>query len=387
MTELQGLQATELVFPRLGLELNIESTAFTIAGISITWYGLLITLGMLLAMCYGFSNMRRYGIDPDRAIDGVIGGVIGGIVGARLYYVAFHWDSYAGNIKEILNIRGGGLAIYGGVIGALLVGGIVCKIRKVRLLPMLDIASLGFLIGQCIGRWGNFFNHEAFGSNTDGLFGMSSGQIQAYIAKHFTDGSVVTDRPVHPCFLYESLWCLTGFILLHLISRKWRKFDGQIFLLYITWYGFGRFWIEGLRTDSLYLGTIRVSQLVAAVSVVAGLILFFISLSHVKRMGTDYVLYCNTEESKKLLEEADQREAEYLRKKEEKKSKRQNTERNAGESEASEPEDSRDAGASEAENPEKEVEEVLEEILSEIEPTEPEEASNGNQNDENQEEN
>ncbi len=314
-----ALEQDQIVFPRLGLDLRVHSEAFTLFGLTVTWYGVLITAGMLLAMVYGFSRMRSFGLDPDRAIDGVIGGVIGGIIGARLYYIAFHWSSYAGDWKSIFNIRSGGLAIYGGIIGALLVGSVVCKLRKVRLLPMLDVVSLGFLIGQCIGRWGNFMNHEAFGGNTDSIFGMSSGRIQTWIARNYADGSVVSNETVHPCFFYESMWCLLGFLLLHFVSKKWRKFDGQIFLMYVIWYGAGRFFIEGLRTDSLYLGTVKISQAVALVSVTAALVLLFVGLSRAKRMGSDYQLYAQTAESRALLEEADRKAAEYEAKRSRKK--------------------------------------------------------------------
>lgn len=298
-------------FPKLGLEMTVKSVAFTVFGFSVTWYGLLITAGMMLAMIYAFRRMRSFGLDTDRALDGIIGGVIGGIIGARLYYVIFHWDSYAGDWKAVFNIRNGGLAIYGGIIGALLVGSAVCKLRKVRLLPMFDIASLGFLIGQCIGRWGNFTNHEAFGGNTDGLFGMTSGNIRSWIERNYPDGSLAADQPVHPCFFYESMWCLLGFILLHIISKKWRKFDGQIFLMYVIWYGAGRFFIESLRTDSLYAGTVKISQVVAVISVTAALILLLVGFARTKRLGTDYRLYVDTEESKQLLAESDARELEW----------------------------------------------------------------------------
>lgn len=321
MTQLGSLETYQIVFPKLGLDFTVDSVAFTLFGMEVKWYGILITVGLLLAMWYGFSRMRSFGIDPDRAIDGVIGGIIGGVVGARAYYVACRWDHYAGDWKAILDIRSGGLAIYGGLIGALLVGVIICKLRKVRLLPILDLAALGFLIGQGIGRWGNFTNHEAFGCNTDGIFGMSSGKIQAWITNHAAElPGVVADQPVHPCFLYESFWCLLGFALLHLISKKWRKFDGQIFLLYMVWYGLGRFFIEGLRTDSLYVGTLRISQVVAVLTAATGLILFFVMYSRVQRMHGDYVLYVNTVESQKLLAEADAREEEYRKQREEKKS-------------------------------------------------------------------
>lgn len=326
ITALLAANPDVIRFPKLGLELTVRSTAFTVFGVTVTWYGVLITIGMMLAMLYGFSRMRSFGIDSDRAIDGVIGGVIGGIVGARTYFVAFHWSDYAGDWKSILNIRGGGIAIYGGLIGALLVGSIVCKLRKLRLFPMYDVVALGFLIGQGVGRWGNFMNHEAFGGNTESIFGMTSYKIQTWIAQNYTDGSVDPDLPVHPCFFYESMWCLLGFLILHIISKKARKFDGQIFLMYVAWYGIGRFFIEGLRTDSLYLGTIKVSQLVAVVSVVTAFVLLMIGFSHVKRMGTDYQLYCETEESKQLLAESDAREAAWQEKHNKKKQAEEETE-------------------------------------------------------------
>lgn len=311
---LAAVDPNRISFPKLGIELTVNSEAFSIFGFTVTWYGILITAGMMLAMLYAFSRMRSFGIDSDRAIDGVIGGIVGGILGARTYYVIFHWESYAGDWKAIFNIRNGGLAIYGGIIGALLIGSLVCKLRKVRLLPMYDLTALGFLIGQCIGRWGNFMNHEAFGGNTDGLFGMTSGKIQSWIAANYTDGSVLADQPVHPCFFYESMWCLLGFVLLHVISKKLRKFDGQIFLMYVIWYGSGRFFIESLRTDSLYAGTLKISQVVAVISVAAALILLVVGFSYAKRLGSDYKLYCDTEESKRLLTEADAREAAWQEK-------------------------------------------------------------------------
>lgn len=311
---LAAVDPNRIRFPKLGIELTVNSEAFTIFGFTVTWYGILITVGMMLAMVYAFSRMRSFGLDSDRAIDGVIGGIIGGIIGARAYYVIFHWESYAGDWKAIFNIRNGGLGIYGGIIGALLIGSLVCRLRKVRLLPMYDLTALGFLIGQCIGRWGNFMNHEAFGSNTDSIFGMTSGKIQSWIAANYLDGSVAADKPVHPCFFYESMWCLLGFVLLHLISKKLRKFDGQIFLMYVIWYGSGRFFIEALRTDSLYAGTLKISQVVAVISVTAALVLLIVGFAHAKRLGSDYQLYCDTEESKRLLAEADAREEAWQEK-------------------------------------------------------------------------
>lgn len=292
----------EIVFPKLDIVLEVKSQAFSIFGIGIQWYGILITLGMILAMIFGFSQFKKYGINSDRAIDCVIGGIIGGIIGARAYYVIMEWDNYAGNLKEIINIRNGGLAIYGGVIGSILAGGIIAKIRKVKLLPLLDVAGMSFLIGQGIGRWGNFTNHEAFGSNTESIFGMTSGKIQERIM-YMNNPSVSPDLPVHPCFLYESVWCLTGFVLLYFLSKK-RKYDGQMFIMYIGWYGFGRFFIEGLRTDSLMLGNLRVSQVLALICFITSVILLIVIGGKVKRMGEDYVFYKDTEESKQLLAES-----------------------------------------------------------------------------------
>ena len=310
MTASSLLDPDQIVFPKLGLDFRINDTAFTVFGFDIKWYSLLIVFGLILAMIYGFSQMKKYGIDPDRAIDVILAGILGGLVGARIYYVVMSWDNYSGDWKAMFNTRNGGLAIYGGIIGAVLVGGLVAKLRKVKLLPLLDIAGVGFLIGQGVGRWGNFTNQEAFGCNTDSIFGMNGGTIQRFIINNYDDlttgSGVVMDpsKPVHPCFLYESVWCILGFILLAIFAAKFRKYDGQIFLMYIGWYGLGRFFIEGLRTDSLMLGNIRVSQILAAVCVVASVILLFIFGSKVRRMGDDYQLYCNTEESKNLLREA-----------------------------------------------------------------------------------
>lgn len=304
MEALENLTSNQIVFPHLGIDITINKTAFTIFGISIQWYGLIISIGIILAIAFGFSQMKRYGLNSDRAIDCIIGGIIGGIVGARAYYVAFSWEEYADDWKSIFNIREGGLAIYGGIIGAMLVGLIVAKVRQVKILPLLDIAGMGFLIGQGIGRWGNFTNQEAFGSNTDLPWGMSGGTIQARIFNMIENGNtdITATELVHPCFLYESVWCLLGFVILYLYSKH-RKYDGQLFLMYVMWYGLGRSFIEGLRTDSLMLGNIRVSQALAIVLTITSLILLIVCGSKVKRMGSDYTFYKDTEHSKRLLEE------------------------------------------------------------------------------------
>ncbi len=322
MTSLGVLEKDQVVFPKLGLDFHINDTAFTVLGLEIKWYGLFITLGMLLAMIYGFTQMKKYGVDPDRAIDAIIGGILGGLVGARLYYVIMSWDSYSDNLLSIFNIRNGGLAIYGGIIGALAVGGLIAKIKKLRLLPLFDIVGIGLLLGQGIGRWGNFTNQEAFGCNTDTLFGMSSGSIQQWIMNHGSSATLASgevmavSQPVHPCFLYESVWCLVGFVLLAIFAKKIRKFDGQIFLIYLAWYGLGRFFIEGLRTDSLMIGSLRVSQVLAAICFIGSVILQLVIGFKVKRMGTDYQLYVNTEESKQLIKESEEKRERRINKSE-----------------------------------------------------------------------
>ncbi len=299
-------------FPKLNIEFPVYSDAFTIFGITIKWYGIMIMLGLLLAVIYCFRRMKNFGIDDDRANDVVFFGFIGAVIGARLYYVFMSWDMYKDDLSSIFAIRDGGLAIYGGIIGALLVGALAAKIRKVKLLPLLDLTGMGLLIGQAIGRWGNFFNHECFGCNTDLPWGMTSPRIQselsakAYSISELTGVTVDPALPVHPCFLYESLWCILGFVLLHLYSKR-RKFDGELFFMYIGWYGLGRMFIEGLRTDSLMVGHLRISQIVAGACVIISIVCIF-AMRHKIKMDGEYVLYKDTEESKRLIEET---EAKY----------------------------------------------------------------------------
>ncbi|MBR1431067.1 prolipoprotein diacylglyceryl transferase [Ruminococcus sp.] len=311
MNETTFLETHEIQFPELGWKFHIDPTAFTVFGFQIQWYGIIITIGLILALIYVLPRMKRFGLDADRAIDVIIGGVIGGIVGARIYYVLMRWDEYKWDWKAIINTRNGGLAIFGGIIGGILIGYIIARIRKVKALPMLDVVSLGFLIGQGIGRWGNFVNQEAFGTNTDSFLGMTGGTIQRTIADGMSmDGDMyknglemLWEKPVHPCFLYESIWCLLGFVILAFWSKR-RKYDGQIFLMYLTWYGAERFLVEGIRTDSLMLGNIRVSQALAAVIFVASVILQIVFFIRRKRDPESFVLYANTEESHRLIEES-----------------------------------------------------------------------------------
>ena len=269
-------------FPGLGLEFALNRVAFSIGGFDIYWYGIIIAAGMLLAMAFAFRKAVDFGIDGDRLVDVVFIGVVAGVICARAYYVAFAPFEYE-SIWQMLDIRQGGLAIYGGVIGAFVFGGLAAKWRKVPILPLFDLVGICFLIGQGIGRWANFVNQEAFGTNTDLPWGMiSEGTVNYLTGVQSTlaaEGVTVDPlQPVHPTFLYESLWCLAGFVVLALLIKR-RKFNGQLFLGYIIWYGIGRFWIEGLRTDALMVNdTLRTSQLVALVSVLAAFILMVLGL-------------------------------------------------------------------------------------------------------------
>ena len=280
--------------------IDIDRVMFKIPGTNfqIYWYGFLIAVGIILAMIYGFKKMKKAGVDPDRATDAVIGGFFGAIIGARLYYIIF---SDSTPITKFFDFRDGGLAIYGGLIGAILVGGIITKMKKLRLTTMLDITAPCFLIGQAIGRWGNFFNQEAFGTNTTLPWGMMGNTTANYISSHITDGSVDPLKPIHPCFLYESLWCLLGFIILHAYFKH-RKFDGEVFLCYTAWYGLGRFFIEGLRTDSLYIGSLRVSQLLAAACFAVSVIAIIVVRVRIAK-NKDYVFFKDTELSRVQLEQ------------------------------------------------------------------------------------
>lgn len=263
----------QVEFPNLGWEFTI-SRGFEIFGFRIYWYAVIIACGLMMAVVYALRNAKGFDLDPDRMMDVALVTIPFAFIGARLYYVLFsgNLDWYTADLVRILNVRDGGLGIYGGIIVAFLVGPLVCKFRGVNIFAMFDIASMGFLIGQCMGRWGNFFNQEAFGSNTDLPWAMTGDIIRA---GHNGSG-YDTALPVHPTFLYESLWCLLGFILLHLWFKKAYRFKGQIFCGYIVWYGCGRFLIEALRTDSLMTGSMRTSQLVAALAVIGGTILFFV---------------------------------------------------------------------------------------------------------------
>ena len=249
---------TKISFPSFDIEID-PIRYIDIGPMQIYLYGIIIAAGLLLATFYGMRRCKEFGLTQDDILNGVLCIVPVAIIFARAYYCIFSWQEYAADPASVFYIWNGGLAIYGGVIGAVL--GIIayCYFRKIKIGAILDLVMLGFLIGQSIGRWGNFFNREAYGAVTESFFRM--GLFNAYSNSY---------TYYHPTFLYESVWNAVGFVLLHFLSKK-RKYDGQIALGYVAWYGLGRTFIEGLRMDSLYMGPFRVSQLLAAISCVAAL--------------------------------------------------------------------------------------------------------------------
>ena len=273
-----------ITFPGLGLEVQMGRVAFSILGKDIYWYGIIIACGFLLAAMYCSWRAKAYGLTSDNVLDMLLYAVPLAIIGARIYYVVFYLDLYMveqdGVLKpdfgKMIAIWDGGIAIYGSIIAAVLTLAVYCKLKKLKFGAFADLCCFGLLIGQSVGRWGNFVNQEAYGGPTDLPWRMGL----------IVGGQTVE---VHPTFLYESLWNLLGFVLLVILARKWRKFDGQIFLSYIVWYGVGRSLIEGLRTDSLYFfglelfgAPIRTSQVLAFASaaVAGGLLVYHLKFKH-----------------------------------------------------------------------------------------------------------
>ncbi len=257
---------TQVYFKGLEHSFNVPSilAGFHIFGHTITihMYGAIIAFGFLLAVLLGGRIAYTWKMSLDKMVDVLIYGTILGMIGARLYYVLSTWDYYSAHPGDIVKIWEGGLAIYGGLIGGLIGAFIVCRVRKMNFLNLLDCCAISFLVGQGIGRWGNFVNQEAFGTNTDLPWGMFSKKTMEYLYSHYDEITArgIDINPagyVHPTFLYESIWCLLGVLVLYLVCRKFRKFSGQMILWYGVWYGTERAVVEGLRTDSLYRHTYK----------------------------------------------------------------------------------------------------------------------------------
>lgn len=267
---------TSIEFPNIGIHLDNVGKTVTVFGFDIAYYGIVIGIGMLAGIAMAMMEAKRTNQNQEDYIDIAIFGIIFGIIGARIYYVVFAWDMYKDNLLEIFNTRHGGLAIYGGVIAAVITVFVVARVKKLPVALLLDTGCFGLITGQMIGRWGNFFNREAFGDYTDNLLAMRipldavrSSDVSENIREHIDVIDGVSYIQVHPTFLYESLWCLMVLVIL-LLYRTHKKFNGELFLMYLAGYGAGRVWIEGLRTDQLWFpGTeIPVSQVLAGVLVV-----------------------------------------------------------------------------------------------------------------------
>jgi phosphatidylglycerol:prolipoprotein diacylglycerol transferase len=294
------LPENTIEFPNLDIALNINRVAANILGVGVYWYGIIICSAIVLGILYAIKSSPRVGLLPDVVFDAAFWGVLSGVVGARAYFVIFSSSSYTLG-QAIFGLRDGGLAFYGGVIGAFVGSLIVFKVKKVKFAPVTDLMGVGFLLGLSIGRWGNFFNQEAYGAPTAGdlPWGMTGHRIQQEIVSEF--GIDYIEALVHPCFLYESLWCILGFLILHFYAKKFQSFDGEMLLLFIVWYGSGRAFIESLRLDSLMVGDVRISQLLAIVSASVALLLFA-WFKFTKRQKHAYVRFCDTEDSQKLME-------------------------------------------------------------------------------------
>lgn len=288
---MEAVTGADLSFVNLGITIQNLPNHITVFGFRIAFYGIIIGLGMLAGMVVAFSDARRRGQDPDVYLDFAIYAIFFSILGARLYYVIFEWEDYKNNLLQIFNLRAGGLAIYGGVIGAALTLLVFTRVRKQSFFSMADSGVLGLITGQIIGRWGNFFNCEAFGGFTDNLFAMrikkslvNPGMISQQLAAHEIVENGVAYIQVHPTFLYESVWnlCVLGFMLWY---RKRKKFEGEMLWIYFLGYGLGRVWIEGLRTDQLKLpGTeFAVSQLLSVVLAVVSAGVIYYRHRHLKK--------------------------------------------------------------------------------------------------------
>lgn len=282
----------EIWFPNLGIKIKeLNNVAFTVFGLNVYWYGVIIGLGIIISLALAVKEAKRTGQNPDNYMDFTMIAIVICVICARLYYVIFSWDYYSQHLNEIFATRNGGLAIYGGIIGGIATAIVYTKVKKLNFWLFADTTAPSLLLGQIIGRWGNFFNREAFGGYTDGLFAMRYMKEQvSHIPQSVLDNIInvngVQYIQVQPTFLYESLWNLGVFVILMILKRR-KKFDGEIFGLYLLGYGLGRVWIEGLRTDQLILGNtgIPVSQLLSAIIIIISIVILYIRY---KKIGNLY---------------------------------------------------------------------------------------------------
>ena len=280
----------DVSFPHLGIYIKHLVNHINIFGFRIAFYGIIIALGMLAGINMACADAKRRGQNPELYLDFAMYAIIFSIIGARTYYVIFEWDMYKNDLLQVFNLRAGGLAIYGGVIAAVITLIVYCRVKKQSFFSMADSGVLGLILGQIIGRWGNFFNAEAFGGYTNSLFALrykldivGSGMLNDNVLSHVMDIDGVKYIQVHPTFLYESCWNLLVLVFM-LWYRKRKKFDGEVFFIYLGGYGLGRMIIEGLRTDSLLLPhtNIAVSQLLAGICFVVSIICIIIGRKRVK---------------------------------------------------------------------------------------------------------
>ncbi len=303
-------------FPNLDLNIPVSRVAFKVFGTPIYWYGIIIAAAFLICVLWAMKDSRKFDLVPDTVIDLMLFAAPIAIICARLYYVIFSWENYKYDLKEIFNLRNGGLAIYGGIIGAIITAYFVAKYKKIPTFKFFDFAIPYVALGQAIGRWGNFFNQEAFGTNTTLPWGMTSPTIKQYLSNNaaqlqeLNGITVYPDLPVHPTFLYESIWDFAIFAFL-IWMRKKKKFDGEVFCLYLVTYSFGRAIIEGLRTDSLMLGNLRVSQLLSVLLLLAFGIFILYKRSKIKNSVDNFeVGHSGYAEVLKVMEEEEKIEAE-----------------------------------------------------------------------------
>lgn len=288
------MNSAEIAFPNIGIYISELPKGFTIGGFTVACYGIIMALSMLAGLWLACWQAKRTGQNKEVYMDFVIYAIIFSLIGARLYYVAFSWDSYKDNLWQIFNTRGGGMALYGSVIGAILTAAVYCRVKHYNFLLLADTAVGGLVLGQIIGRYGNFFNREAFGEYTDSLLAMrlrvdqvNPSNITELMQEHMQTIDGVSYIQVHPTFLYESLWNVMVLVLILLATKK-KKFNGEIFILYMVGYALGRVWIEGLRTDQLQIGQtgIAVSQVLAGVIVLSGAVVWIFVRLRLRRART-----------------------------------------------------------------------------------------------------